>query len=111
MRKNEKPDQAVDWSLATWDGSRREALRRWAQLPLERVIAALEEMQELNDMLSESSLAAGETAPQPGAGSAVHEPHSDYRAKPETQPGSSQDATSTGNHGSHPPDKKRGHEG
>lgn len=44
----------VDWSLATWDGARREALRRWAQLPLERVIAALEEMQELSDMLSTS---------------------------------------------------------
>lgn len=49
--KTEKPGD-VDWNLATWDGSRREALRRWAQLPLERVIAALEEMQELSDMLS-----------------------------------------------------------
>jgi len=52
MPKNEKPGEAVDWSLTTWDGARREALRRWAQLPLERVIAALEEMQELNNMLS-----------------------------------------------------------
>ena len=110
MPENEKPDQAVDWSLATWDGSRREALRRWAQLPLERVIAALEEMQELNDMLSESP-AAGEAAPRTGAGSAVHEQHSGYRAKSETQPGASQDATPTGNHGSHQPDKKGGHEG
>lgn len=87
MPKNEQPDQSVDWSLATWDGSRREALRRWAQLPLERVIAALEEMQELNDMLSESP-AAGKAVPRPGAGSAVHEPHGDYRAKPGTHPGS-----------------------
>lgn len=53
MPKAEKPGD-IDWSLATWDGSRREALRRWAQLPLERVIAALEEMQELSDMLSAS---------------------------------------------------------
>ena len=109
MPENEKPDQAVDWSLATWDGSRREALRRWAQLPLERVIAALEEMQELNDMLSESP-ATGEAAPLPAARSAVHERHSDYQTKTGTQPGCSQDTTPTGNHGSHQPEKKGGHE-
>jgi len=33
--------------LTTWDGSRREQLRRWAALPLERVILAIEEMQDL----------------------------------------------------------------
>ena len=37
----------IDWSLTTWEGARREQLRRWAALPLERVIAALEEMEEL----------------------------------------------------------------
>jgi hypothetical protein len=37
----------IDWSLTTWEGARREQLRRWAALPLERVIAALEEMDEL----------------------------------------------------------------
>ncbi len=44
----------VDWSLTTWEGSRREELRRWAQLPLERVVAALEEMQQINKSLSEN---------------------------------------------------------
>lgn len=53
MPKAENPSD-VDWSLATWDGSRREALRRRAQVPLQRVIAALEEMQEPSDTLSAS---------------------------------------------------------
>jgi hypothetical protein len=37
----------IDWSLTTWEGARREQLRRWAALPLENVIAALEEMDAL----------------------------------------------------------------
>ena len=36
-----------DWQLTTWEGSRREQLRRWAELPFERVLAALEEMEDL----------------------------------------------------------------
>lgn len=41
------PLESFDWSVATWSGSRREQLRRWAALPLDRVIAALEEMADL----------------------------------------------------------------
>jgi hypothetical protein len=37
----------IDWSLTTWDGSRREQLRRWAALPLESIVSALEEMEDL----------------------------------------------------------------
>jgi hypothetical protein len=37
----------IDWSLTTWEGARREQLRRWAALPLENVVAALEEMDTL----------------------------------------------------------------
>lgn len=110
MPRNEKPDKVIDWRLTTWDGSRREALRRWAKLPLERVIAALEEMQELNDMLSESR-AAGETVPQAAAGAGVQEQHRDYDSKAGTQPVSPQDATPTGKHGSHQSNKKGGHKG
>ena len=51
MIMTEKSADAIDWSLTTWDGAKREALRRWANLPLERVIAALEEMETLNDTL------------------------------------------------------------
>jgi hypothetical protein len=46
------PLDAIDWSLATWEGSRREQLRRWSALPLERVIAALEEMDALSRALA-----------------------------------------------------------
>lgn len=41
------PLSDIDWSLTTWDGARREQLRRWAALPLENIIAALEEMETL----------------------------------------------------------------
>lgn len=37
----------IDWSKATFDGARREQLRRWSQLSLREVILALEEMQQL----------------------------------------------------------------
>ena len=47
MPKNDQTD-GIDWSLTTWEGSRREQLRRWAALPLERIILAIEEMQEVS---------------------------------------------------------------
>ena len=47
--------EAVDWSLTTWEGARREQMRRWAALPLERIILALEEMQEVGEQLSLST--------------------------------------------------------
>jgi len=45
----------VDWTLTTRDGARRETLRRWAALPLENIVAALEEMQELGEQLRASN--------------------------------------------------------
>jgi hypothetical protein len=39
--------QPIDWRLTTWGGARMEELRRWSQLPLERIVAALDEMAEL----------------------------------------------------------------
>jgi len=44
-------DDKIDWSLTTWEGARREQLRRWAQLPLENIVAALEEMQDIVEWL------------------------------------------------------------
>ena len=41
-------DGAIDWRLTTWEGARREALRRWAELPLHRIVAALEEMESVS---------------------------------------------------------------
>lgn len=51
-------EQNVDWSLTTWEGARREQLRRWAALPLERAIMALEEMEELAWELQAASVGA-----------------------------------------------------
>lgn len=47
---NELPEnlRSVDWSQTTYEGARREQLRRWAELPLDRVIASLEEMTALS---------------------------------------------------------------
>ncbi len=42
-----RKEQDIDWSLTTWEGARREQMRRWAELPLERAIMALEEMESL----------------------------------------------------------------
>jgi hypothetical protein len=46
MQEIDSPSD-IDWSLTTWEGSRREQRRRWAALPLENIVAALEEMEEL----------------------------------------------------------------
>ncbi len=47
MPKSNAPAEEIDWTLTTWEGARREQLRRWARLPLERVVLALEEMEDL----------------------------------------------------------------
>lgn len=39
--------RSVDWTRTTFEGARREQLRRWAELPLDRTIASLEEMEAL----------------------------------------------------------------
>jgi hypothetical protein len=41
----------IDCGLTMWEGARREQLRRWVDLPLERIVLALEEMPELADLL------------------------------------------------------------
>jgi hypothetical protein len=53
--------EPIDWSLTTWEGARREQLRRWAQLSLAEIVAAQEEMQELAEWLSASRTS---TAPE-----------------------------------------------
>ncbi len=39
----EQPD-GIDWSLTTWEGSRREQLRRWSELSFDEILEALAEM-------------------------------------------------------------------
>lgn len=81
MPTNKPPEDPVDWNLTTWEGSRREALRRWAALPLERIIAALEEMQELNATLASPSR---DSTLDSGDSHAVHEPSAEYGGIPDT---------------------------
>jgi hypothetical protein len=58
MAENELRDTAIDWSLTTWQGARREQLRRWSELPLDRIVSALEEMEELAKRLNPTQSAA-----------------------------------------------------
>ena len=55
MPRNDK--QPIDWSLATWEGAEREQLRRWAELSLEEILLAQEEMQELAERLAAANRA------------------------------------------------------
>ena len=50
MGNDRKPPQQ-SWAAGTWEGARREAQRRWAELPLEQLIASLEEMEALQMQL------------------------------------------------------------
>ena len=43
--------EPIDWQVTTFDGARREQLRRWSRLTLRQVILALEEMEELGKKL------------------------------------------------------------
>lgn len=81
MPTNKPPEEPIDWSLTTWEGSRREALRRWAALPLERIIAALEEMQDLSETLASPSTAS---TPDSGDSHTVHESSTGYRGATDT---------------------------
>jgi hypothetical protein len=74
MPKNEPPADGIDWRLTTWDGSRREQLRRWAALPLERVILAIEEMQDLTEHFQRMHAEGGSTSARPQATANVREP-------------------------------------
>ncbi len=44
----------IDWSLTTWEGSRREQLRRWSELTLDDILDAQEEMADLASELNPS---------------------------------------------------------
>ena len=55
----DKTADPINWELTTWEGARREQLRRWANMPLRDIILALEEMQALAERL-----AGAESAPE-----------------------------------------------
>lgn len=47
-----RDDDSIDWSKTTWEGSRREQLRRWRALSLRERLLAVEEMAELSERLA-----------------------------------------------------------
>ena len=72
-RMSEIPDD-IDWSLTSWEGSRRAQLRRWRALSLRQKLLALEEMTEIAEhfgRMRETGKLRGPTTPKqntlPGA--------------------------------------------
>ena len=55
MPTDDPQADGIDWSLTTWEGARREQMRRWGRMPLADMIRALEEMQVLAEKLAQSS--------------------------------------------------------
>jgi hypothetical protein len=55
MSTDDSQTDGIDWSLTTWEGARREQMRRWGRMPLAEMILALEEMQVLAEKLAQSS--------------------------------------------------------
>jgi hypothetical protein len=76
MAENESPTNDFDWRLTTFEGSRREQLSRWARLPLERTVAALEEMQELSAKLASLSGSKAASRQDSGSHRMIQEPMS-----------------------------------
>jgi hypothetical protein len=72
MAEND-PLNSFDWNLTTWEGSRREQLRRWAQLTLEEIVRAQEEMADLNERFAEMRRKAGGAHSAPSATVSVRE--------------------------------------
>jgi len=63
---SEIPDK-IDWSLTSWEGSRRAQLRRWRTLSLRQKLLALEEMTEIAEHLGrmrETGKMRGPTTPK-----------------------------------------------
>jgi len=66
-------DTRIDWSVTSFDGARREQLRRWSRLSLREIVAALEEMQDLAERLGQAGPGAepgaqGRPGPRPDDG-------------------------------------------
>jgi hypothetical protein len=74
--KSHKPE--FDWRVTSFEGSRREQLRRWAQLPLEKILLAIEEMQDITDELR---TAPASKSPGFAEDPSIKEPPPRYRGK------------------------------
>lgn len=67
MPDNQPPTSEFDWRVSSFEGVRREQLCRWAQLPLENVLRAIEEMQDIAQAFGAAPSGAHEE-PFPGRG-------------------------------------------
>jgi hypothetical protein len=63
MPDHTPPHSEFDWRTTSFEGARSEQLRRWAQLPLERILMAIEEMEDITQALGTAS--ADVAAPTP----------------------------------------------
>jgi hypothetical protein len=57
--------------MTTFEGARREQLRRWSELSLRQVILALEEMEELGKRLGSGSTPRSRQRPDPRSSSST----------------------------------------
>ena len=64
----------IDWSLTTWEGSRREQMRRWAQLTFDEILEAQEEMYDLACEMIENCRGQGLPYIDPYTHKIVHGP-------------------------------------
>lgn len=74
-------EENVDWSLTTWEGARREQMRRAAEIPFDHILDAIEEMGDLAAELA-AQATGGRVAP---SGSSLPHPPS-VREKPSPWP-------------------------
>ena len=51
--KMNNDDSNIDWSKTTWEGSRREQLRRWRKLTLRERLQAVEDMTDISQHFEE----------------------------------------------------------
>lgn len=81
---SQTPDN-IDWSLTTWEGSRRAQLRRWRTLTLRERLQALDDMTELAEHFGRmretgkfSAAPSGKTAAPASEAHSVHQPSAQY---------------------------------
>lgn len=73
-------DRIIDWSKTTFEGSRREQLRRWRKLTVRQRLEALDRLSDLAGLFGQQKTGQEATArpPQEVRAGAVREPPAGY---------------------------------
>ena len=50
---DQPPEDGIDWSKTTWEGSRREQIERWSRMSLDQILEAQEELADLSREMSD----------------------------------------------------------